>query len=135
MSVDEDLGGLWSGEFRYSGQEDAVPFTLAMIEQEGLIRGVTLEPATFGTNEDEEYEATIRGDRVGQHLWFSKVYASATGLDRAPLLYSGSVDAAFTRITGRWLLPGSEPAHGTFSLTRVATRCAAITIRTTTRVG
>jgi hypothetical protein len=135
MNVDEDLGGLWSGEFRYSGQDVSVPFTLAMVEQGGLIRGVTLEPATFGTNQDEEYEATIRGDRVGPHLWFSKIYASVTGIDQPPLLYSGSVDAAFTRITGRWVLPGDTPAHGTFSLSRVATRCAAMTIRTTTRVG
>ena len=121
MSVDEDLGGLWSGEYRYSGLDVAVPFTAIITEDGGQFRGITLEPATFGPVREGEYEASIRGDRVGQHLWFSKLYDPSTGIQQPPLLYSGSVDSSFRLITGRWVLPDeTDRIHGTFSLSRVA---------------
>ena len=121
------MTGLWSGEYRYDGGGEAVRFTAILCETDGTIRGTTLEPATFGplAGLETEYEATVRGDRCGAHVLFTKLYMPCTGLIQPPLLYSGAVDTAFTRIAGRWAFTEALSISGMFSLTRVATRASA----------
>ncbi|MCB9961829.1 MAG: hypothetical protein R3B98_08265 [Hyphomonas sp.] len=128
MSGHQDMSGLWSGEYRYDHDGMCVRFTAMITETDGKLCGTTLEPATFGplAGPDGEYEATIRGDRCGQHVLFSKRYLDSIGNGQPPLLYSGAVDATFTLINGRWTF--AEPAlpSGTFSLSRVTTRTCAV---------
>ena len=133
MSAASDMNGLWSGEYRYSGNDLSVRFTAAISECDGRFSGMTLEEAAFDLhNEPEEYEATIRGDRCGQHVWFTKLYLPSTGILQPPLIYSGAVDPAFTRVTGRWVLTRDSQIDGSFTLSRVSTGAMAAVLRATT---
>jgi len=120
------MSGLWSGEYRYDANGECVSFTAMLTETDGGLCGTTLEPATFGPFHgcEFEYEATIRGDRCGQHVLFSKRYVPESGILQPQLIYAGAVNAAFTLFTGRWAFAEHVLATGTFSLSRVATRNA-----------
>ena len=120
------MSGLWSGEYRYDGRGGSVRFTAVLTETDGNLCGTTLEPATFGplAGQDAEYEATLRGDRCGPHVLFTKRYVRASGIVQPQLLYSGAVDGAFTRLTGRWAFDEPSGISGSFALSRVSTQTA-----------
>lgn len=128
------MSGIWSGEYRYDGNGRSVRFTATLTETDGNFFGTTLEPATFGplAGCEAEYEATLRGDRCGPHVWFTKRYVPSTGIVQPSLLYSGSVDDAFTRISGRWAFSERIGISGSFSLSRVTTRTNAAMLQATT---
>ena len=134
MSANTDMNGLWSGEYRYDDGGAPVRFTAVITETDGMVSGTTLEPATFGPLAacETEYEATILGDRCGAHVWFTKRYVASTGILQPPLIYSGAVDAAFTRIAGRWAFTEVLGISGSFSLSRVASRTTAAMLQTAT---
>ena len=127
MSGLKDMSGLWSGEFRYDANGECVNFTAMLTEIDGKLCGTTLEPVTFGPmlGYEPEYDATIRGDRCGQHVLFSKRYVASTGIIQPDLIYCGSVDASFSLFTGRWSFSEDARISGTFSLSRVSTRTGA----------
>jgi len=127
MSGHKNMSGLWSGEFRYDANGECVSFTAMLTEIDGNICGTTLEPVTFGPmlGYEPEYDATIRGDRCGQHILFSKRYVPSTGIIQPDLIYCGAVDASFSLFTGRWSLSERVRVCGTFSLSRVSTRSGA----------
>jgi hypothetical protein len=124
MSGHQNMSGLWSGEYRCDDNGECVNFSAMLTETDGKLCGTTLEPATFGPllGCDFEYEATLRGDRCGQHVWFTKRYRPVDGVRQPQLLYSGAVNASFTLFTGRWTFAEHALASGTFSLVRVTTR-------------
>ena len=121
------MSGLWSGEFRYDANGECVNFTAMLTEIDSKLCGTTLEPVTFGPmlGYEPEYDATIRGDRCGQHVLFSKRYVASTGIIQPDLIYCGSVDASFSLFTGRWSFSEDARISGTFSLSRVSTRTGA----------
>jgi hypothetical protein len=127
MSGPKDMSGLWSGEFRYDANGECVNFTAMLTEIDGKLCGTTLEPVTFGPllGYEPEYDATIRGDRCGQHVLLSKRYTPDTGIIQPDLIYCGAVDASFSRFTGRWSFSEDARISGTFSLSRVSTRTGA----------
>lgn len=126
MNAHKDMTGLWSGEYRYDSDDGCVSFTAAITETGKLFRGTTLEEADLTwSGKAGEYQALIRGDRCGQHVWFTKTYAPSSGIRQLSLLYSGSVNRSFTQVAGRWAVMDTPHIHGSFTLTRVTTRIAA----------
>lgn len=124
MSEHKDMSGLWSGTFRNDAIGTSVTFSTMLTEVDNNICGTSLEPATFGPmlGSDFEYEATLRGDRCGQHILLTKRYAPSTGPLQGEVIFVGAVDASFTRFSGRWAFAERTQESGTFSLNRVATR-------------
>jgi len=124
MSEHKDMCGLWSGTYRNDRDGTSVCFSAMLTEVDGKLCGTSLEPATFGPllGCDFEYEATLRGDRCGQHVMLTKRYVPATGILQPEALLVGAVDAAFNRFTGRWAVSEQPQQSGAVSLTRVATR-------------
>ncbi|WP_272987314.1 MULTISPECIES: hypothetical protein [Hyphomonas] len=127
MSGLKNMSGLWSGEYRYNANGECVSFTAMLTEIDGKLCGTTLEPVTFGPllGYEPEYDATIRGDRCGQHVLLSKRYVPETGIIQPDLIYCGAVDASFMLFTGRWSFSEDARITGTFSLSRVASRTGA----------
>ncbi|KJS27602.1 MAG: hypothetical protein VR75_02275 [Hyphomonadaceae bacterium BRH_c29] len=124
MSEHKDMCGLWSGTYRNDRDGTCVSFSAMFTEANGQLCGTTLEPATFGPllGCDFEYEATVRGDRCGQHILLTKRFVPSTGILQPEVFFVGAVDASFTRFTGRWAVSEQVQQSGTFTLTRVATR-------------
>ena len=132
MSAHEDMNGVWSGEYRYRGLDLSVRFTLLICEAGGKLRGTTLEEALLDPDSGpDEYEATIRGDRCGQHVLFTKRYVTEAGLLQPPLIYSGAADPSFMNVSGRWAFTDDAYLDGTFRMTRVLTGVAATLMRAT----
>lgn len=117
FSRDSDLTGLWSGEYWYSGG-NPVPFSAHIIDVLGTISGTTLEPNTFAHPELEELSADISGTRGELSVRFNKLYHPAAGVHGYPIVYSGTVDPAFTMIDGEWRFQNGF--QGRFVLVRVS---------------
>jgi hypothetical protein len=124
MSEHKDMCGLWSGTCRNERDGTSFSFSAMLTEVDGKLCGTSLEPATFGPllGCDFEYEATLRGDRCGQHVMLTKRYVPASGLLQPEVLLVGAVDASFNTFTGRWAVSEQTQQSGTVSLTRVGTR-------------
>ena len=130
MSVFEDMSGVWSGEYRYRGLNLSARFSLLILEKNGKLRGTALEQVILDPDaEPDEYEATIRGDRCGQHVIFTKRYTGHNALLQPPLIYAGAADSGFQCVTGRWVFADDAYLDGTFTLTRVLTGAAATLMR------
>lgn len=120
FSRENELTGLWSGEYWYAGSSFPTPFTAHIIDTVGSISGTTLEPNSFAACGLAELSAAIDGARGDLSVRFTKIYHRAPGVHRMPIYYSGVIDAKFTMIDGEWTF--NQPGHvsGRFVLVRVS---------------
>jgi hypothetical protein len=130
---DDDLTGLWSGEYRYPGNFRPTPFSAHLSEANSILTGTTLEPATFGAPGLTELSADIAGARTDLLVRFTKIYHPAPGVHRDPIYYSGTVDAKLTSIEGDWRF--SSGFVGRFVLVRASRPAAAQATRTTASIS
>lgn len=130
---DDDLTGLWAGEYRYPGNLRPTPFTAHITETGGSLKGATLEPATFGAPGLTELSADISGARINLDVRFTKIYHPAPGVHRQPILYTGTTDEKMTSIAGDWRF--STGFFGSFVLVRVSRSVAARSVKAAAAVG
>jgi hypothetical protein len=116
MRAPTSLTGAWSGAYRYPG--DALPETVfnAQIEEVGgAFTGHTQEPNLLRVGPGAVVTAEIEGARDGDQVTFTKFMDGSGGMRHA-IRYEGHLNAALTRINGRWIIP--REWSGTFFMTR-----------------
>ena len=121
MTEHQDMNGIWSGRYEYSGYGEAVKFTAWIDDQEGALSGTILEPNTFVLSHAEDLQADINGSRMALEVEFTKTYETGSGAHQRPITYSGTVDKAFTLLRGSWVFP-EDPAfaRGIFEMSRAS---------------
>jgi hypothetical protein len=123
------LTGVWSGEYRYptplSGVR-GVPFNARIEESEGAFTGDIDEPNTFADPSARRLFATISGTRKGSAVSFIKTMDGTGGANHS-IFYEGVVNSDFTRIEGRWSIPGDW--GGSFFMERAGAAAEEAAIR------
>jgi len=111
------LNGRWLGRYEYSGLAgQVVAFEADVVEIRGALSGETQEPNTFRPDQGTDLTARISGRREGREVRFVKTYE---GFDQGDdPVYEGQVNAALTRIVGRWHFPWSRGESGRFVMVR-----------------
>jgi ribosome-associated toxin RatA of RatAB toxin-antitoxin module len=80
-----------------------------------------LEPNTFVDSHNEDLQADIDGSRLALEVEFTKTYQAGTGAHHIPIIYSGTVDKAFTLLRGTWAFPdGPMFDKGIFEMSRAS---------------
>jgi hypothetical protein len=120
FSRDNDLTGLWSGEYWFLDGGVPTPFSAHLVDSGGSISGTTLEPNTFAHPGLIELGADLSGARGEFSVRLTKLYHPAPGVHREPIFMSGVVDPNFTMIEGQWVVGGSSTFIGRFVLVRVS---------------
>ncbi len=121
MTDYSDMNGIWSGRYEYSGRGEAVKFTAWFDDQDGALSGTILEPNTFALSSAEDLQADITGARHGLEVEFTKTYQAGSGAHNVPIIYSGTVDKAFTLLRGTWVFPdGPMFDKGIFEMSRAS---------------
>lgn len=116
MSDRLNLSGLWMGSFGYpGGQGPTTPFLASLTDEEGSLRGTTIEPNTIGRSSDQ-LEAVLSGSRSGTSVDFTKMYDGESDAAHA-VDYVGRLSPDGNSITGVWSL---ENLDGTFEMHREA---------------
>ena len=110
----EDLAGRWIGRYDYAGARP-VPFEARMSQDGAALEAATVEPNTFAPGLGPELAGWLRGTVADGEVRLTKTYAFDQGRDPE---YRGRVDAAGTRIVGRWRFPGLAGASGGFAMSR-----------------
>jgi hypothetical protein len=96
--VNENLTGVWSGQYSYLGGQEPTSFTATLMDIAGSLSGSTHE-AMRG----RPLTATLEGLRDGRSVRFSKLYDPGQGLfDR--ISYRGALSLDFTEIEGLWII-------------------------------
>lgn len=97
----KSLSGYWTGVYDYPAADEAVPFNAVLSDEAGRISGEIIEPNTFAQAPDRELFSSLSGALDGGSITFIKHYESLPGAGHT-VLYVGHVDAARTKIEGRW---------------------------------
>jgi hypothetical protein len=129
------LTGAWSGEYRYpapSGGVPSVPFNARIDESEGSLTGDIDEPNTFADPSAPRLFATMSGTRKGSAVSFVKTMDGTGGANHS-IFYEGVVNSDFTRIEGRWSIPGSW--GGSFFMERAGATAEEAAIRAESATG
>jgi hypothetical protein len=104
------------GSFGYpGGQGPTTPFLASLTDEEGSLRGTTIEPNTIGRSSDQ-LEAVLSGSRSGTSVDFTKMYDGESDAAHA-VDYVGRLSPDGNSITGVWSL---ENLDGTFEMHREA---------------
>jgi hypothetical protein len=111
MSDQQDLSGVWYGRYSADHGHEDNGFIALLEELDGAVTGTITEP---DTDIGGIRRATVRGQRDGASLRFTKQYDGAHGWTHA-VTYSGSVDADGTLVMGSWIVEGIT---GAFDMTR-----------------
>ena len=115
--------GAWKGTFTYpagSGKEP-VPFTAVLVEKEGDVRGVIVEPNTFGAEMKEpSLHAEVLDGRLNQETREVRFTKSYVGTDQVShdVEYRGSLSADGTQVTGSWTI--SDASSADFKMEKIA---------------
>lgn len=116
MAHDPNLSGLWMGSFAYpGGQGPTTPFLASLTDEDGVIRGTTIEPNTIGRSSDQ-LEAVLSGSRSGSSVDFTKMYDGESDAAHA-VDYVGRLSPDGNSFAGVWSL---ESFDGTFEMYREA---------------
>ena len=112
------LTGRWMGRFEYDRGGVASSFEAEITETGTALDGDTTEPNNFRKDMGSELTATLTGSRADGHVSFVKRY---NGFDQGDLLlYDGTVNAALSRIEGRWRFSAQPGWGGRFVMFRKA---------------
>jgi len=104
------------GSFAYpGGMGPTTPFLASLSDEDGMIRGTTIEPNTIGASSDQ-LEAVLSGSRSGSSVDFTKMYDGESDAAHA-VDYVGRLSTDGNSITGVWSL---EALDGTFEMHREA---------------
>lgn len=122
----DTLSGFWTGVYSYPGEATPVAFNAVLTECAGAVTGECVEPNTFADPTLSELFASFTGARSETVVSLLKTYEAAPGAGHV-LQYEGVVDAALTRIEGRWSALGPLPWSGAFLMNRNAESVAAAT--------
>ncbi len=121
MTDHRDMNGIWSGRYDYVGGSEVVKFTAWLDDSGGTLSGTILEPNTFVASHDEDLAADIEGARLALDISFTKTYQPGSGAHDMALIYSGTVDKAFTLLRGTWVfLEGPLFNKGSFEMSRTS---------------
>ncbi len=120
MGERQDMNGLWSGWFDYTGFSDPVPFTAWFDDVGGALSGTILEPNSFAEDMLEDLEAEIAGERGGLIVSFEKTYCQGQGAHGLPILYEGEADIDFETVIGKWRFYQGGYGSGRFRLSRAS---------------
>ncbi|MDP9416036.1 MAG: hypothetical protein M3Q08_18500 [Pseudomonadota bacterium] len=116
MSGPDNLSGLWLGSFSYpEGSGPVTPFLASLEDEDGSLRGTTIEPNTMGRSSDQ-LEALLSGSRAGDAVDFTKMYDGESDAAHA-VDYVGRLSSDGNSIAGVWSL---RDADGTFEMHREA---------------
>ena len=116
MGTGENISGLWMGSFSYPGNlGPTTPFLASLSDEEGSIRGTTIEPNTIGASSDQ-LEAVLSGSRSGSSVDFTKMYDGESDAAHA-VDYVGRLSPDGNSITGVWSLGNLD---GSFEMHREA---------------
>ncbi len=107
MKAHTDLSGRWTGRYDYQGALSPVAFEAVLDDQDGHLVGTITEPNSFASGQGPHLQASLKGNRLGSSVSFTKYYH---GFDQGDdPIYDGDANAALTRISGQWrfaTLPG-----------------------------
>ena len=120
MTQQNDMNGLWSGEYAYDMEEAPAVFSVWIDDQAGILRGTITEPNTFVHNALEELDANLNGVRDGQIVDFVKIYSPRCGAHQTPIHYEGTANTDFTIVRGIWHFNDPNILAGKFTLSRVS---------------
>lgn len=111
------LTGAWRGVYRYAGGYfPETPFTVELVEIDGILTGATEEPNMIWLTADVFVTATIAGERQERTVRFTKHMDGAGGMFHA-IEYAGTLSREGTRIEGTWEIEPDLGA-GTFFMER-----------------
>jgi hypothetical protein len=111
-----NLSGRWLGRYEYIVGAEPVPFEAELVDELGAIYGQISEPNTFRRDISGDLRAVFDGDVNGAAVSFVKRYLGFSHDDDP--MYSGVVNAAMTRIEGRWSFPTQPWWSGRFVMMR-----------------
>ncbi|MCY1127634.1 hypothetical protein OU426_12275 [Frigidibacter sp. RF13] len=112
----DDLTGRWLGRYDYQGAAEPVPFEVDLHDAGGTLTGDITEPNSFRPDQGTILSAVLNGDHNGQRVSFLKRYVGFDQGDHPR--YQGELNAARTRIEGRWHFPKSPTLTGRFVMMR-----------------
>lgn len=133
MTIQKTLTGRWMGRYDYDRGGDPVAFEVSLTETGGAITGEVMEPNKFRQDMGEMLNATLDGARSGTQVSFIKRYSGFAQGDHPQ--YDGSVNAALTRIEGRWQFKHIAGWGGRFMMVRNTPPGVAVERRETVEVG
>jgi len=105
--ANDDLTGVWDGEYSYPRGLKPTPFTAVILDLGGSISGSIHETPPDGPGAGRQRSALLEGTRGGRQVAFVKTYEHAKGSIRNPVRYEGRLDAEGLQITGAWSIPGN----------------------------
>jgi hypothetical protein len=106
MAKSTSLTGVWHGLYSYPAHLEPVYFVATLIDAGSSLHGMTHEAVVGQTGAPLELHATIRGERAGQAVTFTKSYEGGGDSFTSPVRYDGGLNADATEIEGRWFIPG-----------------------------
>ena len=95
------LTGLWHGLFSYPRRFDPTSFVAILIESRASFSGTTHEPCTTREIPGGVLYATLRGERAGAAVAFTKAYDGTGGWTHS-VAYDGVFNSDGSEIEGRW---------------------------------
>ena len=113
----KDLTGRWMGRYDYNSRVlPAVAFEVDLTDDDGDLSGIITEPNGFRGDRGAVLRARLIGARDGSEVRFVKYYIGFDQDDDPH--YTGTMNAALTRIEGQWHFPTVGGAGGRFVMTR-----------------
>ena len=110
------LAGTWTGRYLYPDARQSVEFVFVF--ETDTCRGRSEEPNTFGDASAPKLSPIWHANSLlispGQNFVISKTY-DGTGKVSHPVIYSGTMSADLSEITGEWSI---DRMRGTFSMRR-----------------
>lgn len=104
-----NLSGFWTGVYDYPDDSPPTSFNATIVDRGGSFYGEIVEPnehAYFETDELAELVADINGFYDGGIIKFFKKYMPLASKYRDYVEYVGTINDDFTKIEGRWVIPG-----------------------------
>ncbi|AQR72739.1 hypothetical protein [Sphingomonas sp. LM7] len=111
MSDPQDVSGVWYGRYAADHGYEDNGFIALLEELHGAVTGTISEP---DEDSGSVRRATVRGQRDGASLHFTKQYDGSGGWIHS-VDYNGHVDADGTLVMGGWIVEGLT---GAFDMTR-----------------
>ncbi len=115
MAEFRDLTGAWQGKYSYAAAIRPNSFAAYLQENDGTLTGEIIEPNTITAGGPDELIAAMIGARAAREVEFTKSYSD---LEQPSLLYTGQLNAALTRMDGKWHFPSEPWVHGSFMMVR-----------------